>query len=67
MDWTTAVIVVVLGANVAVRVFVKILDSEYQTALAVRRAVNKSRRKLEAKMRARVREAVEKDQAAQSA
>jgi hypothetical protein len=64
MDWLSAVVVILIGANVAVRVFVQIVDNEYQTALAVRRAVNKSRRKLEAKMRAKVREASRHSEAA---
>ncbi len=67
MDWLTAAIVIVVGAHFAVRVFIRILDTEYQTALAVRRAVNKSRRKLEAKIRARVRQAVDAGQKPENA
>ena len=64
MDWLSAVVVILIGAHFAVRVFVQILDGEYQTALAVRRAVNKSRRKLEAKIRAKLLESSRSGEAA---
>jgi hypothetical protein len=56
MSLDARVVVLLVGAFFAVRVFLRLLDGEYQAALAARKAVNKSRQRMEARIRARLRE-----------
>jgi len=56
MNWDSGIFVLLAGAFFATRAFLRLLDSEYRAALAARQAINKSRQRMEAKIRARLRE-----------
>ena len=54
MGWETNAAIVLLGAYLSIRVFVRLFNSEYATALEARRLVNLSRKRAAAKLRARM-------------
>jgi|GEM_PF-3490823 len=54
MGWEVAAAVVLLGAFAAMRVFVRLFSIEYEASLATRRAINTSRKRAAAKIRARL-------------
>lgn len=59
MSWEAIAAIMLAGAFLCTRVFLRLFDAEYRAALGTRRAVNRSRQRLEAKLRARLKELIE--------
>jgi len=65
MTWEATIFVVAIAVALSTKTFLRLFSLEYKAALGTRRAINESRRRAEAKLRANLK-AYELPQAVQS-